>query len=166
MDHVQEQHERAVGDCFMEWYNKRNGTEFHYDRRGADPPDLVYRSGTQELLLEITSSYYDENNAAMLWQNARGVRGAADLWMGKEPDQTLIKHINRMIAKKCSKPYPERCLLIVQIYPDLTDADEMNAMRDQIEIPERHPFAEIYVGGLFPSSSSGSPGGYYYAKVS
>jgi hypothetical protein len=154
-----------VGDCFIEWYNKKNSTEFNYDRRGADPPDLIYCSGNQELLLEITSSYYDEDNAAMLWQNARGVPSAADMWIGKSPDQTLIDHINGLLVKKCSKQYPEHCLLIVHIYPDPTDSNEMNVLIDQVKIPERHPFAEIYLAGLFPSSSSGSASGYYCGKL-
>jgi hypothetical protein len=115
--------------------------------------------------LEITSSYYDEDSAKMLWQNARGIPGAADISLGKKPDQALIDHINHMIAKNCSKQYPEHCLLIVHIYPDLTDADEMKVMRNQIKIPERHPFVDIYLGGWFPSSSSGCPGGYYCGKL-
>lgn len=101
----------------------------------------------------------------MLWQNARGIPGAADISLGKKPDQALIDHINHMIAKNCSKQYPEHCLLIVHIYPDLTDADEMKVMRNQIKIPERHPFVDIYLGGWFPSSSSGCPGGYYCGKL-
>jgi hypothetical protein len=57
MDTTQEQHERAVGAAFIEWYNRQNSTEFRYHDRGADPPDLVYHSGSQELLLEITAAY-------------------------------------------------------------------------------------------------------------
>ena len=37
MDSVQEQHERAVGDAFVTWYNKQHGTEFRFSARGAEP---------------------------------------------------------------------------------------------------------------------------------
>ena len=106
MDPTQEQHEQAVGAAFIEWYNRQYGTAFSYHSRGADPPDLVYRCGDHEILLEITAAYYDADYAAMLWQNARGVSGAADLWISKDPDQKLIDNIHAGLTKKCGKPYP------------------------------------------------------------
>jgi len=114
---MQAQHEQAVGAAFIAWYNRQHGTAFRYHSRGADPPDLVYRCGNREILLEITGAYYDADNAAMLWQNARGVSGAADMWIGKEPDQKLIDNINAGLAKKCSKPYPATCVLVMHLNP-------------------------------------------------
>ena len=45
MDTIQEKHERAVGDAFVEWYNRLKGTSYEYYDRGTDPPDLIYRYG-------------------------------------------------------------------------------------------------------------------------
>ena len=70
-----------------------------------------------------------------------------------------------MLVKKCGKQYPEHCLLVVHINPDLTDANEMNALIDQIKVPAEYPFSEIYLAGLFPSSSGGSSRGYYCWKL-
>jgi hypothetical protein len=165
MDPTQEQHEQAIGAAFIEWYNRQCGTTFRYHSRGADPPDLVYRSEDRKMLLEITAAYYNADNAAMLWQNARGVSGAADRWMSKGPDQKLIGSINAGLAKKCEKLYPANCVLVVNIYPDLTSAEELNTLIHQIKVPVNHSFDAIYLTGIFPTSSDGSPGGYHCWKL-
>ena len=165
MDSTQAQHEQAVGAAFIEWYNRQHGTAFRYHSRGADPPDLVYRSGDYEMLLEITAAYYDADNAAMLWQTARNVPGAADMWMSKDPDQKLLDSINAGLAKKCGKPYPAHCALVMQIYPDLISAEELDTLIHHIKIPTDHFFAGIYLTGIFPTSSGGSRGGYFCWKL-
>ena len=165
MDPIQEQHEKAVGNAFIEWYNRQNSTEFRYHARGVDPPDLVYRSGRHEMLLEITAAYYDADNATMLWKNARGRPGAADIWISKNPDQKLIDSINAVLAKKCAKQYPANCILVLNLYPDLTDAEELNSLLPQIKVPVNHPFVGIYLAGIFPMSSSGSLSGYHCWKL-
>lgn len=165
MERTQEQHERAVGDAFIEWYNKQRGTALRYHGRGAEPPDLVYRSGSHEMLLEITAAYYDAANATMLWQNARRVPGATDMWMSKNPDRKLIDSINTGLTKKCNKPYPATCVLVVNIYPDMTSAEELDALIHQIQIPVGHSFAGIYLTGIFPTSRGGSRGGYHCWKL-
>lgn len=166
MDTIQEKHERAVGDAFVDWYNKINGTSYKYYARGAEPPDLIYRCGTEELLLEITVAYYDAGQARMLWQNARNLPGAPDSWSSKSPDQKLMDSVNLALDKKSSKAYPPSCVFLVTVYPDLTSAEEFASLIPEIRVPDSHPFAEIYVGGLFPSSSGGSIGGYSWWRLS
>ncbi len=164
MDQTQEQHEQAAGAAFIEWYNRQHGTAFRYHSRGADPPDLAYRCGNQEMLLEITAAYYDADNATMLWQNARGVAGAADMWRGKYPDQNLIDNINAGLTKKCGKPYPANCVLVMHLHSDITIAEEFEVLIAQIKVPVNHPFVGIYLGGRFPMSYDSS-GGYQWWKL-
>lgn len=165
MDPTQEKHERAVADAFVHWYNRHHGTAYAYHARGADPPDFVYRMGTREMLLEVTAAYYDPANATMLWQNARGLPGAPQVWKSKNPDGKLVERIHLALKNKCAKQYPSRCLLLVGLYPDLTTADEFADLIPEIEVPSPCPFAEIYLGGVFPTSSSGSHGGYRCWKL-
>lgn len=165
MDITQEQHERAIGDAFISWYNDQNGCHFCYHGRGADPPDLIYRSGSAEMFLEITTAYYDSAHARMLWQNARGVTAAPDAWSGGAPDLGLMASINSTLEKKGAKTYPSGCVLVVAVYPDLTSADEFRDLLLEIRIPAQHSFPDVYVGGLFPVCSSGSPGGYSWWKL-
>jgi hypothetical protein len=35
MDLIQEKHERAIGDAFIDWYNAHHGTNYTYSGRGA-----------------------------------------------------------------------------------------------------------------------------------
>jgi hypothetical protein len=46
--------ERAVGDEFVEWFNRATGSEFQFDRIGADPPNLVYRVGDKTMPVEVS----------------------------------------------------------------------------------------------------------------
>lgn len=165
MDTIQEKHERAVGDAFIDWYNERMGTAYAYYARGTDAPDLIYKDGSMELLLEITVAYYDAGHATMLWQNARDLPGAPDLWSTKSPDQKLVDSVSLAFAKKSGKAYPSGYVFLVAVYPDLTAAEEFAELMPEIRVPDAHPFAEIYVGGLFPASSSGSVGGYFWWKL-
>lgn len=100
------------------------GTAFAYFTRASEAPDLIYRDGTKELLLEITVAYYDAGHATMLWQNARALPGAPDSWSSKGPDQKLLGSVNLALTKKSAKAYPAGCVLLVVIYPDLTAAEE------------------------------------------
>jgi hypothetical protein len=149
MDAMQKQHERGVGDDFIRWYNTRHGTAFTYYDRGGQRPDLIYRAGDKEMLLEITASYYGSDHAKMLWQNFRKVPSAPTMIRIKEPDQELINYINIGLSKKCEKSYPLNCILVFQIYPDLISAEELNTLIDQIQIPADHSFKEIYLAGAF-----------------
>lgn len=149
----------------VEWYNQQNGTNFEYHDRGANLPDLVYRSGSKEILLEVTVAYYDTGHAMMLWQNARSVPHAADAWNSRSPDQKLIDSVNLMLAKKSTKPYPSGCVLVLALYPDLTTAEEFDDLMYGIKVPIDHPFTQIYVGGMFPASTSGSRGGCFWWRL-
>jgi hypothetical protein len=164
LDPTQEQHELTVGDAFIRWYNEHEGTEFTYASRGANPPDLVYRSKSKEMLLEITVAYYDPANATILWKNARDLPDAADSWMSKNPDQKLIDSIDAALTKKCNKRYPANCVLVVNLYPAITAAEELDALIHQIKVPVGHPFVGIYLTGIFPISSNSS-GGYHCWKL-
>jgi hypothetical protein len=124
MDSIQQQHEQAIGQKFIAWYNAHYGTNFALFGRGAAPPDLIYKSDTEELFVEVSGGYYDEEHAKMLWQNARHVTDASTRWTGKEPDQTLVDHISAVLEKKAAKQYPGNCVLVVNTNPDITSADE------------------------------------------
>jgi hypothetical protein len=165
LDDIQDRHERAVGDAFISWYNQRNATGYTYHDRGADPPDRVYRFEAAELPLEITGAYYDADYAKMEWQNARGLHNAPDCWGRPEPDEALIADVNAVVAKKCAKKYPPHCLLVVNVNPAITSADEFSALVSEVRVPPTRDFAGIYVGGAFPESSWGSHEGYYFWKL-
>ena len=158
MDAIKEQHERAIADAFINWYNQQHNTIFKFHERG-ETPDFIYIFGNRKMLLEVTGSYYDDDYAKMLYQNARHRPNAPQIWIGKEPDQNLINHANVGLTKKCAKKYPTGCILLINIYPDITTSEEFQSLIHQINIPLNNPFIEIYVGGRFPVGS------FYYWKL-
>ena len=166
MDEIQLKHERAIGDAFGDWYNDLNGTGHQYSGRGGDPPDLIYKHGSDELMLEITVAYYDAAHAKMLWKNARSLPDAPGSWSTWSPDGKLADSISLMLAKKSAKHLPPGCVLVVALYPDLISAKEFSKIVPVIKVPSGHGFAGIYVGGLFPASSDGSPGGFCWWPLS
>src|SRR5438874_754255 len=95
--------ERAIGDEFVKWFNRATGSEFQFDRIGADPPDLIYRDADKTMPVEVAKSYYHEDDAIMRWKHARKDRTAPAKWSKPldEPDQRLITDINQRIGRKC-----------------------------------------------------------------
>lgn len=84
--------ERGIGDHFIQWYNKKMGSKFEFDRLGADPPDLLYRDREEVLPVEITTEYYDDKDAIFQWKSMRNNMDAPKKWCGIDFDRGLIKN--------------------------------------------------------------------------
>lgn len=153
--------ERAIGDKFVDWLNQVTGSEFQFDRIGADPPDLVYRDGDKTMPVEVATSYYHEEDAVMRWKEARKDPTAPMKWSKPldEPDQRLITDINQRIVQKCLGTHDKGTVLVIEIYPAITTKTEFEELKSSIVIPNSIPFRAIYVAGSFPS-------GYFCWKLS
>jgi hypothetical protein len=149
MDDIQTEHERAVGDRFIAEFNRLEGANYVFERRGDPIPDLIYRDGDSRIGIEITSCYYNSHDAKVQWQNARGLPDAPWCWSGVDFDQALIADINKRIQVKCGKPYGPDCFLLVYVNPSLTTYEDMERLMPDINIPQQHPFAEIWLVGNF-----------------
>jgi hypothetical protein len=159
--------ERAIGDQFVKWFNRVTGSEFQFDRPGADPPDLLYRDRDNILPIEVATSYYHEEDAIMRWKHARKDCTAPTKWPKPldEPDQRLITGINQRIVEKCLGTHDVGTVLVIEIYPAITTKMEFEELKSSICIPTSVPFAAIYVAGSFPHGGD-SLGGYFCWKVS
>jgi hypothetical protein len=159
MDDTKAQHEKAVGDEFVRWFNEKNNTDFVLKGQAGDGPgpDLAYSA---ELRLEVTDAYYDDQDAKFLWKNARKAPDAPQGWQGTEFDKTLLDQINKRLEEKCLKSsYGPNCILVINMQPSLTTAEELESMLPNVKLPQSVPFVGIYLTGNFPSSV-GSAGGY------
>lgn len=160
MDAIQLQHERAVGEQFVEWLNKRDGSRFSFSHREKEAPDLVYSDGNHILRLEVVGAYYDPAHARWLWASARKLPNAPVSWSGVNFDRALLHDIERQIQKKCNLSYGSNCVLLVSVSPPLTSAKDTDELLSDIVLPDRIPFDGIFLTGEFPTSSH-SKGGYY-----
>lgn len=159
MDNVQLQHEKAVGDKFIEWLNARDGSNFSFSSRAGEAPDFVYKDGAKLLRVEIVGAYYDDAHAKLLWGIARDVPNAPNSWSGKNFDEALLQDIERQIHKKCGLSYGPDCLLIVTVRPPVTISEEVEELLPLIHLPARVPFKGVFLAGTFPISTR-SKGGY------
>ena len=159
--------ERAIGDEFVEWLNQTTGSDFQFDRIGVDPPDLIYRNGDTVMPVEVTTSYYNEEDATMLWKHARRDPAAPTKWKKPldEPDQRLIAGINKRIAEKSSGAHDAGTVLVIEVYAGITTKSDFERVKSGIAVARAIPFAAIYVTGTFGSSRDG-PAGYFCWKVS
>ena len=159
MDEIQLQHERAVAENFIRWYNQQHGTNFTFHGRPEEAPDQAFRDGENELQVEVADAYYDKADAMLKWKTARGAPDAPSSWSGSNFDDRLVESINRVIEEKCAKDYGRNCAFVVNVYPNLTTAGEMEAMLPEIRVPDGHRFTGVYLTGDFPHAT-GDIGGY------
>ena len=150
MDHTQEEHEQAVGNEFVVWLNKENGSSLVFSRRGTPAPDLIYIDGTSELGLEISSAYYDGAHARFQWKNARGNSDAPSSWSGMNFETHLIQNIGEVIKTKSQKAYGPNCYLVIFVRADLTSYDEFIDLLQSLVLPTDIPFPGVYILGYFP----------------
>ena len=159
MDKIQLQHEKAVGDAFIEWLNVRDKSQLVFSSRAGEAPDLVYKDGSKLLRVEIVGAYYDPAHAKLLWGNARRVPDAPDSWSGVNFDEALMRDIERQIHKKCGLSYGPNCVLVVTVRPPVTISEEVEELLPLIKLPGHVPFDGIFLTGTFPVSAR-SAGGY------
>jgi len=156
--------EKGIGNTFISWYNKKNRTNYEFNRFGDDPPDLIYTDGRKILKVEITTEYYDKRAAQLEWQALRSPDDASQKWFGVDFDKSLVCNMTKRIAEKCRGTQDSGTILVVGIYPRLTTNIDFEEMRKDIKFPEHIPFSGIYAGGRFPSSTD-TDGGYFYWQI-
>jgi hypothetical protein len=159
MDPIQEKFERSVGDSYIEWLNTETGSQYFFVDRPVRAPDLRYSSNGVELLVEITAAYYDNAHAAFLWKGFRGAKDAPDRWTGVDPNKSLSAAISDRIAEKSKKRYGNNTVLLIEVPPGVTSAEDLAALLREQLVKCKTPFVGIYVVGRFPITPRSS-GGY------
>ena len=155
----QEDHERAVGNHFIEWLNAATGEQFEFLRRGVEKvePDLIYHFGEALLNLEVTDAYYDPNHARFIWKDAVGEPDAEQSWTGMNPDISLAEAVRKRILEKSVKTYAESSILLINIPPGMTSAEELQRLLESQPLPSM-PFIGVYLVGRFPTTARSTGG--------
>jgi hypothetical protein len=151
-DAIKEKHERWVGDTVIQYYNSAHGTDFRFHGRAGVAPDLEYRDEARSLRVEVVTAYYDDaEDAKFKWLSARKRPDAPKKWSGVDFEKNLVKNINSALSAKSTKSYGPDCVLAVCVLPQLTFADEMESLLNDVRIPDPNPFDGIYLCGQFPA---------------
>ena len=157
---MQQQFERGVADRFFKWFVQQGGPNYSFVDRAHEAPDLVYACNNLYLQVEITAAYYDGTHAKFLWKYARGAGNPPNGWQGVgNPHKALAQAILDRVEAKCEKRYGLTTLLLIEVPPGLTSAEELAELLTQKVFPSVIPFAGVYVAGRFPITSNSS-GGY------
>ena len=164
MDPAQERFEQAVGDDFIAWYNAANGTALASAGRAGRAPDLAYRDGPNELLVEVAAAYYNAGAAAFRWKNLRGSADAPEQWSGWNFTEALLTSLNRVLEAKSVKAYEPNCVLVVDVNAPLATAERIEAILPAVRVPSTHRFLGIYISGNFGHTVE-STGGYRCWKL-
>ena len=150
MNELKEKSERAVGESFIEWLNSEKGTKYRFKTRPDRAPDLIYASDSNELFIEVTTAFYDDEHAKFIWKGVRGEADAPNRWVGVNPNKSLVDEIYNRLIKKAGKRYGNETLLLIEVPPGVTSAEELSELLDKQQFPKDLPFSGIYVVGNFP----------------
>ena len=148
-----EQIERWAGDHFIAWYNRQHGTRFQFDDHAAPPhADLVYSNGTAALPIEITGTFYGQDGARFEGMNAQDLPDAPNGWSSLKSDGSVVsidaaflEFLDKRLLEKSTKAYSETPILVVYHVSRLLGSKELERMIQRVSVPERHPFAGIYL---------------------
>jgi len=151
---LKEQHEIAIGNALL----RELKLDAQWIRHGVDgvEPDLIYQLAGKKVGIEITTAYYDEHQARVEWQLARGElrpdrNGFAYIkkpreWTG-EPYKLIAASVQRKLDVKCSKSYSgvDAAWLCIEQHAQLADVSETLEMILHLRISAGHPFERIYL---------------------
>jgi hypothetical protein len=152
--------ERWVGDHFVDWYNDETGAHFSYAGRPDRAPDLLYRDGGAELVVEVAEIHFDARSAQVLWGELRGDPRAPTEWGSPNAvDRLFVTALNRVLEAKCGKAYPPSTVLVLYHYSPFAPPSRMAEHLARVTMPGHHPFRAIYFSASLPSTGAES-GGY------
>lgn len=159
MNQHKEKYEKSVGDTFIEWLNSEIGTEYRFINYPDRAPDLLYSSNGDDLLIEVTSAFYDREHAKFIWKGIREEEDAPLGWSGFNPNRSLAAEIFNRVTEKAKKRYGDKTVLLIEVPPGVTSAEELTEMLGNKQVEKQTPFVGIYVVGNFPIKTH-STGGY------
>jgi hypothetical protein len=150
--------EDATARNFIQWYNQKTGRNLTFKKK-QETPDFIYFDENGEIGVEVTTAHYNQDHARFtaetgrgklkthtiqkIINNPEGIEGHTVC----EPEKSLIDFINKLIKKKCAKPYGKNCVLIIRVLmPALTtDREFQHEVIPDINLPEQNPFKEVYL---------------------
>lgn len=148
---LKEQHEVAIGNALLR--SLRCDGQFICHGEDDGEPDLIYSIARRRVGMEIATAYYDNAQARVEWQLARGrlkpdPSGLTKIGFWSEPEKLIFSSVQRELEDKCSKIYSgvDALWLCIEQHAQLADVSETELLVKSVRIPTRHPFEHIYLG--------------------
>ena len=158
---IKREHERAVASQLLEALQANTSFE-----RFGDPtkrePDVIYTYNGSTLGIEVSTAYYGERDAQDEWEIATGERPLAPEEIRPSgvignPDQTIQDRVQTELDDKCAKVYAgsNEAWLCINLNAALSDAQSVAACAKELQVPQRHRFARIYLSYTAPEHEGG-----------
>ncbi len=144
--------EHAAARLFMRWYERKTGVRIrHIWHNQPSRPDVSCLLDGERLDMEIAHLYGAEQEAMQLLGRELSEKTHQELislGQVKDAHVRLLQALNRILANKSLKQYESRrvWLVIRNAHPAWT-TDEILSLKHQINIPDQHPFEQIWIVG-------------------
>jgi len=147
---LKEQHERSVGRNLMQLL--RCWCKFIGRGVAGVQPDLIYSIAGRKIGIEIATAYYDNNQAKVEWELARGrlkPGPGRSIKLGKwtAPDKLIAARVQQELDDKSSRHYSsvDAVWLCIHQEAPLADLSELSDLARALKLPPLHPFERIYL---------------------
>ena len=135
---IQEAHERAYVDCFLDWFNRAYRSDFKVISE-PNPPEAVVRSSRATRWVEVSTVFWDEHFAEDLYSYA--TPGEPHKPVGDGPFQDMdnvfsdnfVSVVKKKLEKKSYIPWRDKYgpgYLVVPIKYPWFDGKTVACMRD------------------------------------
>lgn len=153
---IQLEHEAAK--LFMHWYEHDTGKHIrHIWHNRPMKPDVSCQFEEGVLNLEIAHLYGSEQEAMQIlgrYLTDKTRQELRDLDRVTDLHSRLLDALNRILLNKSLKRYKsQRVWLVIRNAHPAWSADEIKALQHHIDVPEDHPFEQIWIVGDFQGES-------------
>lgn len=144
--------EHEAARLFMRWYERLTGVPIrHIWHNEPRKPDVSCLLDGSRLDLEIAHLYGSELEAMHLLGRGLSERTQKELESQARVADThsrLLQALNQILANKSQKYYQsQRVWLVIRNAHPAWSAEEITSLKDKIEVPEQHPFEQIWIVG-------------------
>jgi hypothetical protein len=144
--------EHQAAKIFMRWYEHDSGKKIrHIWHNRPRKPDVSCRLEGQRLDLEVAHLYGSEEEARQILGrelHTKTIVELRELDQMFEPDQRLLKALNRILINKSHKSYKSnRVWLVIRNAHPAWGAEQIKALQHCIDVPANHPFEQIWMVG-------------------
>ena len=144
--------EHEAARLFMRWYERKTGERIrHIWHNQPSRPDVSCLLDGERLDLEIAHLYGAEQEAMLLLGrdlSEKTHQELISLGQVKDAHVRLLQALNRILANKSLKQYEsQRVWLVIRNAHPAWTTDKILSLKHQINIPDQHPFEQIWIVG-------------------
>ena len=144
--------EHEAARLFMRWYEKTTGEKIrHIWHNRPQKPDVSCYLNGERLDLEIAHLYGSEQEAMRILGRNLDQRTQEELQalaLFSNPHERLLQALNRILCSKSLKAYKSaRVWLVIRNANPAWTRDEILQLQHHIDVPDNHPFEQIWMVG-------------------